>query len=377
MARPVNIQFDNVILKKMSKQVEDQLSQLLYDEAQQENLKLQLAAIKFLQETNKVVEKINEYNKLQLKQAQIRNYMKTAVPVDVNQELLYQSNADKIRREFIENKTFDNFFRAVMIFNDKILEIITGAPMTTVIVVDGADGPDVREYTIQELLKPGSGIDFVTDYTSKSYALVGRIRIHTSELTKAASTISKKEQEKANFSLENLNKAYSDARIDYLANNPWAFFKHEDSKIWFKIKIAGGLGDISEAYTGFFFLKKPPFKSPSRWDNLTTYFEEGVAKVDAVSGLYTADILDEENKRNYAIKAANASLPGYTQMINLANRILDSSKKLDVKKLRQISEQKQYTYKNGEKIRKGLRNHIELATELIPEEWLVQLELTI
>ena len=380
MANPVNIQFDEAELQALQQQIEDALSKELYDSVQQDDLKLQSYAITFIQQAKAAQDDINTYNQLQKVQANIRQQMKNMVPVDIQLETKYQITADYIRKYFIENKAFDNFFKAVMIFNDQILELITGAPMTTVIMVDGADGPEVREYTIKELLEVGSGISFITDYTSKTYALVGRIRIDNNQLTKAASIISDKEQQEKNFDLINLNKAYVDAKIDYLNNKPWAFFKPEDSQIWFKIKIAGGLGDISEAYTSFFFLRKPPFKDP-RWTNLTTYFEQGVANVDAVSGLYTADVVDEENKRNYAIKAANASLPGYAQMIKLAQQILNGTNRLTLEKLKQISNQKQYYSnkldKEGQPLRKGLRNKIELATELIPSEWMVQLNLTI
>ena len=380
MAVPVNIQFDEGELQKLQQQIEDALAQELYDNVKQDNLKLQLAAITFLKQAKISQEAINNYNQLQKIQANLRQQMKNMVPIDIQIDSQYQETADYIRKNFIENQIFDDFFKAVMIFNDQILELITGAPMTTVIVVDGADGPEVREYTIKELLEVGSGISFITDYTSKSYALIGRIRINNNQLMKAATVISDKEQQEKNFNLINLNQAYTDAKIDYLNNKPWAFFKPDNGTVWFQIKIAGGLGDISEAYTSFFFLKKPPFKDP-RWTNLTTYFEQGVANVDAVSGLYTADVVDEENKRNYAIKAASASLPGYAQMIKLAQQILNSTNQLTLEKLKQISYQKQYyankTDQNGQPLRKGLRNKIEQVVNPIPTEWITNINLTI
>lgn len=380
MAVPIQIQFNESQLTEMQQQIEDALAKELYDNIKQDNLKLQLAAVTFLKEAALAQDNINEFNKLQKTQATARQMMRSMVPVDEKLNVQYQETADYIRVHFIENQIFDKFFKESMIFNDKILELITGAPMTTVIVVDGADGPEVREYSIQELLEVGSGVSFIVDYTSKVYTLIGRIRINTNQLTKAASTISDKEQEEKNFNLINLNRAYADARIDYLNNKPWAFFKPDNGEIWFKIKIAGGLGDISEAYTSFFFLKRPPFKDP-RWTNLTTYFEQGVAQVDAVSGLYTADVQDTENKRNYAIKAASASLPGYAQMIKLAEKILDATSGWDLAKLKQISYQKQYyankTDKDGQPLRKGLRNKILQATEIIPTEWLSEINLTI
>ena len=380
MAVPIQIQFSESQLTEMQQQIEDALAKELYDNTKQDNLKLQLAAITFLKEAALAQDNINEFNKLQKTQAAARQIMRSMIPVDEKLNAQYQETADYIRVHFIENQIFDKFFKESMIFNDKILELITGAPMTTVIVVDGADGPEVREYSIQELLEVGSGVSFIVDYTSKVYTLIGRIRINANQLTKAASTISDKEQEEKNFNLINLNRAYTDARVDYLANKPWAFFKPDNGEIWFKIKIAGGLGDISEAYTSFFFLKRPPFKDP-RWTNLTTYFEQGVAQVDAVSGLYTADVQDTENKRNYAIKAASASLPGYAQMIKLAEKILDATSGWDLAKLKQISYQKQYyankTDKDGQPLRKGLRNKILQATETIPTEWLSEINLTI
>lgn len=362
----LQIQFNEAELQAKGQEIEDQLNQILGDSVKEENLKLQLYAVQFLQQCLDVVNDINSYNNLQKTQAQRRKIMKENPPVDPKDENIYETTAQMIKENYVEKHVFDNFFKAVMIFNNQILEIITGAPMTTVIVVDGADGPEVREYTIQELLEAGSGVQFITDYASKTYSLIGRIQINTSQLSKAVSTVSELDQKSKNFSLIGLNIAYSDAKIDYLNHLPthYAFFKSASEKNWQKIKITGGLGDISEAYAGFFFLQKPPFKDP-RWTNLATYFREGVANVDAVSGLYVADIQDEENKRNYAIKAANASLPGYNQMIKLANNILKETKSWNVAKLRSISEQKQYKIINGEKIRKGLRNSIEEALDFI------------
>ena len=184
MAVPVNIQFDEVELQNLQQQIEDALAEELYDNIKKDDLKLQLAAITFIQQAKASQEEINTYNNLQRVQANIRQQMKNMVPVDIQIENQYQETADYIRKHFIENQVFDDFFKAVMIFNDQILELITGAPMTTVIVVDGADGPEVHEYTIQELLEIGSGISFITDYTSKSYALVGRIRINNNQLMK-------------------------------------------------------------------------------------------------------------------------------------------------------------------------------------------------
>lgn len=367
MASSLNIKWNEKELTAIGEKIETQILQTTGDTVKLENLKLQQAASKFLIAAVKVINDIQDYNTLQQQQAMLRNKMKQSVPVLESDQQIYDKTAQKIRDRFITPGLFNDFFKESMIFNDSILEIITGAPMTTVIVVENEGGtPEIREYTIKELLEEGSGVKFVTDYTSKTHTLMGRIQINTTQLTKAASEISLAEQEEKNFSLVGLNAAYAEAKIDYLKNNPWAFFKPSVQAAWQKIRIAGGLGDISEAYTAFFFLKTYSFQY-SLYPNLTVYFTQGVANVDSVSGLYAADVYDEENKRNYAIKAANASLPGYNQMIKLANNILDSSKKWDVAKLKEISEKRQYKIVNGEKVRKGLRNTIEEVFDFISE----------
>lgn len=367
MASSLNIKWDENELIAIGEEIEARILQATGDTIKLENLKLQQAASRFLTAAVKIIDDIQDYNTLQQKQSILRNKMRQSVPVSENDQQIYDETAQMIRDRFITPGLFNNFFKESMIFNDSILEIITGTPMTTVIVVEKDDGtPEVREYTIKELLEEGSGVKFITDYTSKTHTLMGRIQINTTQLTKAASEISLTEQEKKNFSLSGLNTAYAEAKIDYLKNNPWAFFKPNVQAAWQKIKIAGGLGDISEAYTAFFFLKTYHFKD-SLYPNLTVYFVQGVANVDSVSGLYAADVYDEENKRNYAIKAANASLPGYNQMIKLANNILDSTKQWDVAKLREVSEKRQYKIVNGEKVRKGLRNIVEEVFDFMSE----------
>ena len=74
------------------------------------------------------------------------------------------------------------------------------------------------------------------------------------------------------------------------------------------------------------------FSGAAPWPNLVIYFEDGVAKVDNSSGLYSADILGE--KANYAVKSAKADLPGYMQMLQLAQNIVLAStgKQIQTKK---------------------------------------------
>ena len=101
----------------------------------------------------------------------------------------------------------------------------------------------------------------------------------------------------------------------------------------------------------------------SFYSNLDTFFRQGVAQVDNISGLYTSDVTS--NGYSLAVKAANASLPGFAQMINLAEQIVKGQIKT-VGQLKAEAEKKK-GFKDGVKknLRYGLRNKIyESATQL-------------
>ena len=94
--------------------------------------------------------------------------------------------------------------------------------------------------------------------------------------------------------LEALNETYNSALFDnFNEHKPYVFWKPLEASHWFKMKISGGAGDISEGYAYFYYKsneKNFGFALRHLYDNLDIFFREGVASVSNLSGLYGGDI---------------------------------------------------------------------------------------
>ena len=108
------------------------------------------------------------------------------------------------------------------------------------------------------------------------------------------------------------------------------------------------------------------FSGAAPWPNLVIYFEDGVAKVDNSSGLYSADILGD--KANYAVKAAKADLPGYTQMLQLAQKIILASTGKNGVTWDDVNAIIKKEQDKANKARDAIRNGIEEVTEKALQE---------
>ena len=330
---------------------------------QKKNEQLRAAAKEFMDVYIEAEQDIKKYNELQQSRAAAR---KNIAPVVTEEKYAENLRITKTTNNY--SGKFKDFFNAILIFNDKILNIIYDKPVETAIVIEGNEGPLVYTFTIDELLEAG-GVEFVEDYESHSHTLIGRIKIDVNKLI--ANNLKLKQLNNdglTNFSISGLNKAYANAKIDLQDNTIrtgkkrtyQAFYKSDYTNwIWRKIFVGGGFGDLAEAYS-YFYLKQTTAFNEGPWPNLTLFFELGVAQVDNISGLLTTDVETEEI--NYAIKASKASLPGYKQMIKLATDILaDSSKSVDIEKLVKKAYQAQFKGTGANAIQKGLRNTIEEA----------------
>ena len=330
---------------------------------QEKNIRLKTAAQAFMNVYTQAEADIKEYNKLQQLRAAARKNIAPVIPEE--------KYAENLRITEITNNysgKFKEFFNAVLIFNDEILNIIYDKPVKTAIVIEGNDGPLVYTFTIKELLAAG-GIEFVEDYESKSHTLVGRIKIDTNKLIENNLKLKQLTNDNlTNFSIIGLNQAYANAKIDLQDNTIrvkkkrtyQAFYKSNYTNwVWRRIFVGGGFGDLAEAYS-YFYLKQTTAFNEGPWPNLTLFFELGVAQVDNISGLLTTDV--ETDEVNYAIKASKASLPGYKQMIKLAMDILaDTNEGTDIEKLVKKAYQAQFKGTGAAAVQKGLRNTIEEA----------------
>lgn len=290
----------------------------------------------------------------------------------------YQNFKNQIQAKMVSEYSFENFFKAAMLFNDSILQIITGHQIKITIVIPSAENnsPFITSIPLKEIFKNNSGIRVVGDMTSgKTPRLVGRLNYNIEKMKDHFGEALHQDTILESTSLGKLNEVYNIAILDYRKWKPYAFWYIPPDGEWWKIKIGGAEGDISEAYAYFFYTGGSGGKTDNLFQgskyrkNLDEFFREGVANVDNISGLYTSDIVTQEY--DYAVKSLNASLPGFDQMIKLATDILKGEIQTR-DQLKAISKQKQYkTNKRGESIRSGLRNVVSRSSK---EEFLKQVQ---
>ena len=189
--------------------------------------------------------------------------------------------------------------------------------------------------------------------------------------------LSKSKFASVNFpQLLKLAETYNSALFNnYNRYSPYAFWKPTKEKQWYKINIVGGKGDIAEAYAYFYYNIRDNgenfhFAVQHLYDNLDTFFRQGVAKVDSISGLYTSDVIT--NSYGYAVKSLDASLSGYMQMFRLVRDILNGKintiKQLTDKADTIVNKKTEEQIQKG--IQKGIRNKISRATNEELKEFL-------
>lgn len=121
--------------------------------------------------------------------------------------------------------------------------------------------------------------------------------------------------------------------------------------VWKKMFVAGGAGDLGEAYLYFMMDEERIKKFHGNMEpDIDTFLLSGVALVDNISGLLKGDF--DVGDIEYAAKSAGASAMGYKQVISFANKISKSS-------VEDIAKYMTNSYKriqNKAKEKKGTRN---------------------
>jgi len=335
MGRALSIQVSQEDIQMVLDSIREKITDVAFDDLKDRNVRLQWAAAEFLDIALKAIEQINlTIQQTELMQKSAAMISKQEFPITTGTYRTY-FNKEKIQK-LQDMEILEKFLAASMIFNERIISILYDKPLKTVVIIPGAE-PQVYMFSGEELLS-SSGATIYRDFASKTRALVGRLRFSVPELEKNMQDITKIiGQQGDNGSEQNLlhlNTAYANAIFDYNTFLPtkYAYYRGSPSESWKRIFISGGYGDLAEAYASFFLMELYKFSGAAPWPNLVIYFEDGVAKVDNSSGLYSADILGE--KANYAVKSAKADLPGYMQMLQLAQNIVLAStgKQIQTKK---------------------------------------------
>jgi len=331
--RNLQISINEEDLQMIETRIKEAIGEVGAKNIEDKNIQLQQAAVDFIRPALEIIKQLKEYQLQEETSAQGIKYITQNRPVSPTTYKAY-FNREKIAN--LENtQLIQTFLEQSLIFNSKVISILTGKPLETVVVFRQGDEVIAYKFDGEQLLKDNIYKDFTA--SKRGANLIGRLQFSASGLSKtlqeSAQGLQKIEKAGEGQQINNLNRAYIDALDDYdyfasKGQKPYVFFHPENSDRWMKMRVAGGHGDIAEAY-GLFLLVLIPdntklFASALRWANLTIYFKMGVSQVDNASGLYTADVVG--NSVNYAIKSLKASLPGYLQMLELAQEIVIAAK---------------------------------------------------
>lgn len=370
MANLDNIYISEQVLNDIEEQVQNRTTQELLNIGDNANLLLKKIAADFIKVLQKNLKNIKEFQDNAKKLKTKRNELGLGKnPKDKKTVQAYQKYKEKIKAKSVSEYAFEDFFNAAMTFNHKILQVISGHETQMVIIVPSAEGepPFIASIPLEEIYKKNNGIEIIGDITSgKTPKLAGRLKYNIDQMKTYFGDALRQDTILDSITLDKLNQVYNIAILDYRKWKPYAFWYIPPQKDWWKIKIGGAEGDISEAYAYFFYTGGQGGKTEKLFSgtlyrkNLDEFFREGVAQVDNVSGLYTSDI--STDKYDYAIKSLDASLPGFSQMIDLAMNILNGKIKTR-QQLQTLSYNKQYKKYNDQVVRKGLRNIISKSSE--------------
>lgn len=358
----LNLTIDNSALDKISELIGERTAEELKNIGDDQSLLLKQIALKFLrvvEQNMQYITTIENYEK-QLKQKRYDLNL-NSLPKDPKVIIEYNQYKERLREKINIDLSLDNFFKECLIFNDNIVEIVTGRKTKITVVIPSANEPPlIRDYTVEELLDEKSGITIVQDVTSGTIPRVtGRLKYDIEKMKNNFNAALHKDNIIDSEELAALNETYNSAMYNNFNKfKPYVVWKPLNARHWFKMKINGGAGDISEGYAYFYYHdidKKFDFAVKHLYDNLDTFFRIGVGSVSNLSGLYGGDISTPEYE--YAVKSLQASLPGYVQMIQMAKNIINNKIKnaTDLKNLALNRQYKDPIHKQGEK---GLRNFV-------------------
>lgn len=376
-----NITINREALNKISEEIGDRTAQELKSIGDDQSLLLKQIALRFLESVEKNLQKIKivEERAKRLKEYRqtLKNQGKDLKKIPRDEEAI--EKYEKFKKELEEEITIDtslqDFFKECLIFNDSLVEVITGRKTkVTIVIPSSGESPIIKDFTLEELLDENSGVSFVQDVTSKKIPrITGRLKFDIEKIKQNLKRGLSQDKFISIKELEALNKTYNSALYDnYNRFKPHVFWKPIGGERWLGMKISGGAGDISEGYAYFYYKSQEinfGFSGRHLYDNLDVFFREGVGSVSNLSGLYGGDI--STTQYEYAVKSLNASLPGYLQMIRIAQNIINNKipNATSLKNKALKAKFKDVVNQQGEK---GLRNFVinQVADELLKEHGL-------
>lgn len=284
---------------------------------------LRAAAISFDNELKSLENEINEFKALLKRQKEIRNANKDSKKYE---EISAYIQGRQQQSLFLKGDIPKRYYAAAMKFQAIINKFI-GQTVSTIYVYENNGIAELYEVKSNDVLK--------FDVASRGYNFIARYNLNLNELQSALSKVSFNEP--FNFNFEGLQGAYKETlfryRISKKHKNKIVLWQNPQT-VWHHAFISSE-GDINETYAVIVLQnnRTPDFNNGDIELNVEE-FVTATFNVTNESGMLSGDTTI--NNIEYAIKSANASTLGISQLKKLANDIIkdayfDKQKMLDLK----------------------------------------------
>lgn len=275
----------------------------------------------------------------------------------------YREKRQQITTMLADDK-LKKLYEASFIFQEKLNKAL-GQTVKTIFVFEGKDGPELREISSKDLI--------YFDY-DKNGNIVARYKNLTQGLQEKFGRL----EEDSKFNEENAVKAqglkntYQEVvkRFNIARKKcKWNVVLWKITKDWEGYSVSSR-GDIKEAYANFVIINDltPTFVKDME-NNVRDYIIEGVAKVDATSGMLEGDI--SKDGVEYAVKSVGATTLGLSQLKEIADQIISGQGTFGKQKLQKIKESLQRDPQLRNKAINQVQSNIDELVEQLKENGIV------
>jgi hypothetical protein len=337
------VKTDEMQLTRVENEVLDALNNPLKEVVDERLVKLKAAAAQYQAVMADTEIALKEFRDTQKKKSQlIKAYGKENK--DVYQEVeaykQYKLITDNFYNSGMPQKIIGAAFDLQYAANEAL-----GQEVETVFVFENENGTP-------ELYQLGNITDYLKyDTASRTYNLTARFGTLKSEVSGL------QQARMDNLFDESINMAKLDAtykevmwRYRYSKIKTVMWLNPNPPEKWNLMKVSAE-GDINEAYAAIVLQRLGKTYNNGMEQNIDDYMRE-VGNVDSASGLLQGDVT--VGNIEYAIKSANASIPGLAQFGKFAKEILADG--FDIQKL---EEKKEILRKRGR-----LRNHLQTTSNI-------------
>ena len=301
---------------------EEVLNIALPDVLQGDAVALHKATMAFLENIKECYAKILQFNELKKAEHNIRQYEKTGGGLSESKAAELRQHVDTYKELKIQEGEF-KFFMSQLGKYQQSLNTYLGKEIQTLYLYRGPDGTvtvynlvgDVSNAVYQDIASRGGGLS----------ARFSTSALGDETVFKKMKTASKDSQNGEGYLtstyLETMRRGEISREI--LQKNSMLIL-WKPAGVWKKMLVAGGAGDLGEAYLSFLMSDERVnlFKGNMEPD-IDIFMLQGVALVDNISGVLKGDF--SANGIDYAAKAEGASMMGYRQVIKLALEIAAST----------------------------------------------------